>query len=230
MKPEEIKLNDWVRIFEGLVPASFYLELVIRAALILTLLVVCMRLLGKRMSAHLTQLELVALVSLASAIGVPMLAPDRGLLPSILIAMIVVGISWAISKISFSNKRFEKATQGNAETLLEDGVMQYKRMKQARISRERLFAHLRSEGVQQIGEVKRVYLETNGLFTLIKNKTAAPGLMVLPDWDDEFVKSRLKECDVEICKNCGARKTTMLAEEQCNLCGDNDWVKARFSK
>src|SRR4051812_25827253 len=128
MESKDIKIDDWMRIFVGPVPASFYPELIIRGIIFLLLLVFCMRLLGKRMTSHLSQLELVALVSLASAIGVPMLAPDRGILPSVMIAFIVVGITWLISKLSYRSKSFEQFTQGKVSTLVENSTMEYQTM------------------------------------------------------------------------------------------------------
>jgi hypothetical protein len=78
MKPEDIKLNNWARIFLGDVPPAFYLELVIRAFLIYFLLMLSMRLMGKQMSTQMSHLEMAAIVALASAVGVPMLAADGG--------------------------------------------------------------------------------------------------------------------------------------------------------
>jgi uncharacterized membrane protein YcaP (DUF421 family) len=225
MKPEDIKLNDWQRIFAGQVPAEFYFELAIRAFIIFFLLVFCMRLLGKRMTGHISQLELVALVSLASAIGVPMLAPDRGLLPALIIAAIVVGVTRLISRLGYKNEHFEKLSQGKADSLVKDAVMQYQSMQRVRISRERLFAHLRSEGIKHLGQVKRVYLETNGVFTIIpspeKNK---PGLMTLPAWDKEFVTAHLKETAIVICKNCGKERNG--SNHKCENCHEQEWVNA----
>jgi len=95
MKPEEIKFGDWMRVFVGEVPASFYLEIIIRMAVVYALLIVSMRLLGKRMASQLTRNELAAMVSLAAAIGVPILAPDRGILPAIIIAIVVIAVTRA---------------------------------------------------------------------------------------------------------------------------------------
>jgi len=81
MKPEEIHLKDWLRILIGEEPISFLLELIIRAAVVYLVLMLSMRLMGKRMSSQLSRNELATLVSLAAAVGVPMMAPDRGLLP-----------------------------------------------------------------------------------------------------------------------------------------------------
>lgn len=181
------------------------------------------------MTSHLSQLELVALVSLASAIGFPLLAPDRGLLPALLISLIVVGITWLIAKISFNNKRFEDLLHGTPSILIENAVMSYKEMEHARISRERLFAHLRSEGILHTGEVKRVYLETNGAFCVLKNEAPEPGLMVIPDWNKDFATKKLRVSDTVICKNCGQKKSH-LNRNSCHGCGEAEWVKAVIAK
>jgi uncharacterized membrane protein YcaP (DUF421 family) len=107
MKPEEIKLNDWMRIVFGNVPAEFYIELVIRGFLIYLMLMVSMRLLGKRMSGQVSRIELATLVALASAIGVPMLSPINGILPAFIIAIIIVGISRLLSFLIIKNEKFE---------------------------------------------------------------------------------------------------------------------------
>ena len=231
MKPEEIHLYDWARIFAGQVPASFYIELVIRAFLVYALLMLSMRLLGKRMSTQISRLELAAMVSLAAAIGVPMLSPDRGILPAFIIAFVVVAISRLIASRSFKSEQFERTTQGYVHTLVEDSVMHYNIMQKARITRERLFAHLRSANLHHLGSVKRLYLEPNGTFTLIENEEQRPGLMVIPDWDKDFISRKLKTTDIAICKNCGNEKppggSTGSAEPlSCNNCGDIEWTNA----
>ncbi|QJW89539.1 hypothetical protein HNV11_09185 [Spirosoma taeanense] len=75
MKPEEIHLNDWVRILIGEVPGTYFIEIVIRIAFVYLLLSVSMRLMGKRMAAQMNRNELAAQVSLAAAIGMPVWRP-----------------------------------------------------------------------------------------------------------------------------------------------------------
>ncbi|WP_187263510.1 DUF421 domain-containing protein [Pontibacter beigongshangensis] len=78
-------------------PWLFLLEVVLRVFFIYLLIMLCMRLMGKRMAAQLSNLEMSALVSLAAAVGVPILAPERGLLPAVIIALVVVVIQRIIS-------------------------------------------------------------------------------------------------------------------------------------
>jgi len=233
MKPEEIKLSDWKRILFGQVPPEYYLELIIRGLFIYVLLMVAMRLLGKRMASQVSRLELAALVSLASAIGVPMLSATNGLLPAFLIATIIVLITRLVSKISVRNQDFERMTQGDLDKLVEDAVMDLSVMKRVRITRERLFAHLRSENLNHLGLVKRIYMEANGTFTLIPNEPAIPGLLVLPEWDEEFVQEKMQQTDVAICKECGERKPSEQQQDgevSCINCGADDWTSAYIEK
>jgi uncharacterized membrane protein YcaP (DUF421 family) len=90
MKPDQFHLTDWPRIFIGDVPGMFYVEVIIRTAVIYFILMASMRLMGKRMAAQLSRTEMVALVAIAASIGIPIMAPDRGLLPAVISAIVIV--------------------------------------------------------------------------------------------------------------------------------------------
>ncbi|HEX8358177.1 MAG TPA: YetF domain-containing protein [Segetibacter sp.] len=230
MKPEEIKLSDWSRILFGPVPPEFYIELIIRGLFVYLLLMVSMRIMGKRMASQIGRIELAALVSLASAIGVPMLSPTNGILPAIIIAAIIVGMTRLISLLSLKNKKFENVVQGDLDTLVQDGIMRLDIMKRVRITRERLFAELRSENLKHLGMVKRLYMEANGTFTLVQNDARQPGLLVLPDWDEAFISENLRTTSTAICKECGEKKPgnnkVNDKEVTCTNCGANVWTAA----
>ena len=60
MKADEIKFGDWMRIVFGETPPEFFIELVIRSFFIFLLLLLSMRLLGRRMAAQLNRIEMIA--------------------------------------------------------------------------------------------------------------------------------------------------------------------------
>lgn len=80
MQPQDIHFSDWQRILFGEVPITYLFELLIRAIAVYFILMVSIRAMGKRMSSQLSRNELAALVSLAAAVGIPMMAPERGVL------------------------------------------------------------------------------------------------------------------------------------------------------
>jgi uncharacterized membrane protein YcaP (DUF421 family) len=227
MKPQDIHFGDWLRILIGEVPPSFFIELLIRAIVVYMILLVSMRIMGKRMSSRLSRNELASLVSLAAAVGIPMLAPDRGMLPAFIIAIVLVSIQRLIARQSCKNEKFENFSQGKVSALVSDGVVDMKELKHAKLSHERVFAQLRSQGVLQLGTVGRFYMEANGTFTLISRKDPMPGLSVLPPVDQELRDYFKEHDDQKICVQCGfPQKPVGHPYPICPNCGTNKWITA----
>lgn len=221
-----VYLIDINRILNGNTPVVFYAELIIRAIVIYITLMAGLRFMGKRMASRMSRNELAAMASLAAAIGIPMQTPDRGLLPAIVMAGVVVLVQRFIAARSIKRPSFERLTQGNISILVENGCMQHTAMYNSRISRERLLAELRASGIRQLGEVKRLYLEAGGYFTLIRNSEEQPGLSLIPDWDDEFEAEQQKAQDKTVCHYCGAEIPP--ADSKCPSCGKNDFETAIY--
>ena len=228
MKPDEIKLSDLQRILVGDVPAFFYIEVILRAAFIYILLMVSMRLMGKRMASQISRNEMAAVVSLAAAVGIPLMNPDRGVLAALIISVIIVVFQLFIAWRSSRNEKFEALTQGNLETLVADGVMVLDAMRRSRISRDRLFAQLRNLRQKNLGSVKRLYLEANGLFSLVEEKEPQPGLSIIPEFDVEFNHKMNVKVDRCVCYHCGFLETQSVKNERipCTNCGEMKWVDA----
>jgi uncharacterized membrane protein YcaP (DUF421 family) len=227
MKPEEIHLKDWLRILIGEVPFSFLLELVIRAAVVYLILMVSMRLMGKRMSSQLSRNELAALVSLAAAVGIPLMAPDRGMLPAIVIAAVLIFVERLISARAAKSEAFESFAQGQISTLVKDGVIDVAVLESLSLSRERLLAQLRSTGIKQTGMIRRFYMEANGAFTLVKNPQPVPGLPTLPGWDDELTPSFDYADDLLVCSYCARTQQLPFSKDsECPNCGKKVWATA----
>jgi uncharacterized membrane protein YcaP (DUF421 family) len=223
MQPWEIHLYDWVRILFGNVPPEFFIELVIRVTFIYLLIIFCIRMMGKRMAAQLSRNELVAISSLAASIGIPIQSPERGLLPAVIVALIVVAAQRIVSARIVRNERFERRSQGNISILVNDCCLQPQILEKARISRTEVFARLRSMKIMHMGQVKRLYFEASGDFTLVKNDDGHPGLSVLPQEDPEFLAEQTYSKDIYVCSNCGRGKQNL---PQCSNCGNEEFVPA----
>ncbi|GAB3817363.1 DUF421 domain-containing protein [Pontibacter rugosus] len=227
MKPEDIHITDWMRIFLGEVPWTFLLEVVVRIFFIFVVLMVSMRLMGKRMAAQLTRNEMAALVSLAAAIGVPMADPTRGLLPIVIIAAVVIGVQRIVSKRSENSSKFESAILGDMDIVVKDGVMLLDNMERTKLTRERLYAELRSEQICNLGQTERVYLEANGSFIVYKYKERRPGLSLIPPWDADYFEEQSRLKDSYACKSCGAVvRGKMDPALPCANCGSKEWAQA----
>lgn len=223
MKNEDIHLSDWLRIIFGDLPPLFYIELIIRISFIFFILITAMRLMGKRMSAQLSRNEMAALVSLAAATGVPLQSPDRGLVPAMVIAAVVVLVQRWIASKTFADQTHEKSFQGDLSILISEGVMDRKTMLDVRMTRERLFAQARSQGIRHLGQVKRMYLEAGGSFSLIQQENPSPGLSVIPQWDIEMLE-RINRIENLGCSNCGLLKQ-IEKQKICTNCGSSEFER-----
>lgn len=230
MKPEEIKINDWLRIFLGEVPPSFLIEAIFRIVFIYLLLMLSMRVMGNRMGSILTRNEMIALVSLAAANGVALMSPDRGLLPVVIIAIIIISYQRIIAWWSFKNKKFESLVLDDLSTLVKDGYMQLDKMEKVRLTRERLLARFRVEGIDNLGKIQRAYQEANGAFSILTYEEPKAGLSIVPDCDPSFKQEQRKAIGQFACKSCGNLvKSPQKPETKCERCHYQEWEAAVIS-
>lgn len=216
MKGSDIKADDWKRIIIGETPPVFFIEIILRTFFIYLILMVALRLMGSRMAGQLNRIEQASLVTLAAAIGVPIQTPERGIIPTAVIAIIVVFTGrWIAGKAS-KNQKFERKALGKIDTLIKDGVIDMEALKATTLAKERIFAQLRSHEILQLGQVKRLYLEANGIFTLIRQENEKAGLDIIPDNDSTF-KSLLKNSGKKTCYTCGNMD---IPDGICSNCHD----------
>lgn len=226
MKKQQIHLDDWQRILVGEVPASFYVELIFRALMVYLILMISMRAMGKRMSGQLSRNELSALVSLAAAVGVPMMAPNRGILPAMVIAVVVIGSQRIIADRAAKNQSFEKISQGNISVLIADSIINIENLEKVGLAQAEVFAQLRGQSIKHLGMVDRFYMEANGAFTLIKKNQASPGLSIIPDLDQDFANEQNYAGDLLVCDTCGKSGPLTIRNTKCPNCGHSSWLPA----
>ena len=227
MKKEEIFWGDWQRILLGNAPWEFMLEVFIRTIIVYIAVLITWRLLGKRMNAQLTITELAVMITLGGIASVPMQLPDRGILLGILGLACAVIFQRVYNLITYKSRKAEVLAYGDVGLLVKDGVLQLEQMHDYGISKEQVFAGLRSQKVQHLGEVKRLYLESSGLFSVFKQDNPPPGLSVLPEKDDQLHQTEPPDQAYAACLQCGnIVKQSELKNKACPNCQENNWTYA----
>jgi len=225
MQKEDIRLEDVKRILIGNAPPVFLLEVLIRALCVYLLVLVVVKLLGKRMSGQLTLIEMAVLIMLGGIIGSPMQVPERGILTGMLILFLILLFHNIVNRTAFKYGKFEKVTQGEARMLVKDGVLVLEQLDRERVSTQQLFSLLRDQEVRHLGEVKRVYLESSGLFSIYKASNPPPGLSVYPLEDAEIFRQYAHcEKDQHACTRCGA--VSGQNASRCPRCGYDHFIAA----
>lgn len=59
-------------------------------------------------------------------------------------------------------------------------------MKKTGLSQDRVFAELRSAGINNLGQVERLYIESGGRFNVLRYDKPKQGKSIIPEWDKDF--------------------------------------------
>ncbi|MDB6052014.1 MAG: hypothetical protein JWR17_4760 [Pseudomonas sp.] len=209
------------RLLMGDAPWVFLLEIILRTVTIYIVLFIVMRLMGKRMAAQLSISEMAVMITLGAAIGVPLQTPAQGLLPAAVLLVSALLFQRGLSYAAYRRRRVEIATQGDVTLLLEDGRLLLENLGKAGLSIARVHSTLRAMDIQHLGELRRIYLEATGDFTLVKYRTPHVGLWIMPGSDEDFVH-RTGAVEAQACARCGY-VTGRTKSEPCPHCQCTDW-------
>ncbi|WP_128546643.1 DUF421 domain-containing protein [Larkinella soli] len=227
MKKEEIHFDDWKRILLGNNPPEFLIEVFFRSLLILLFFLVIVRLLGKRMNGQLTLTEMAVMLTLGAIISPIMQLPDRGILLGVMVLVCALSFQRQLTRLDFKSKRVEEITQGKESLLIEDGVLQLEAMERARISKQQLFAVLRSHKIFNVNKVERLYIEACGLFSIYTAEDEKPGLSAFPDTDPEVHSLQPAAAPAVVaCMNCGNTEQMEDQKTPCPVCQEVEWTQA----
>ena len=230
MDKEDIKLKDIGRILFGDAPPEFLLEVFGRTLVMYLALVIILNWLGKRMNGQISVTEMAIMIMIGAMISMPMQMPSTGILQGILVLATVLAVYNLVNRIAFSRPRFENMLQGVSHPLIQNGVILQNQVKKTRISRQQLFAVLRNKEIENLGQVKRVYLEASGLFSIYKEAEPKPGLPVYPPDDPRILQKQQQVTqDIWVCTSCGNMQRGAKPTGKCG-CGNNGWMKPYIVK
>lgn len=231
MKKEEIHWLDWHRILLGTAPEQFLLEVLIRTIVIYFILLVILRMLGKRMGGQLTISEVAVMLTLGAIISIPMQVPDKGLLQGVLVLVCALFFQRGSNYLGLKNRKIERLLQGKERLLVKNGAIMTEQLISMKISREQMIAVLRSEKIYNLGEVRRVYMEASGLFSIFKYSKPRPGLSLLPLGDEEIGSEFSISADATICGECGNPVIDPKELDMaCKNCKASEWKAAVIAK
>ncbi|MEI6946279.1 YetF domain-containing protein [Paraflavisolibacter sp. H34] len=224
--PKDIQLWDFKRILLGEAPPEFLLEVFIRALIVYLLALAVTRLLGKRMNGQLTIFEFAIILTMGAIVSPPMQLPDRGIVPGVLVLLLTLLLLRGVTWLAFKSGKFEKVTNGDYSLLVKDGVLQMNQLNEAKVSRNQLFAALRTKNIFHLGKVKRVYLEACGIFSVYSEPLPKPGLPLFPMEDPHALHDQEEAPDpIRVCGNCGQLHLQGTGGT-CSNCGNTHWIKA----
>jgi uncharacterized membrane protein YcaP (DUF421 family) len=135
------------------------------------LIVVVLRLTGKRTLSKWNAFDFIVTVALGSALANVILSRDvslaQGAVALTLLCVLQLGVTW----LSVRFDRIQQLVKSKPALLLLDGAFQHRTMTRERVTEAEIRSALRSQGVCAVEEVAAVILETDGTFSVIPQWT-----------------------------------------------------------
>ena len=226
---EPVQPFDWERIFIHDFPWSYLGEVAFRTLFMFIILLTALTVSGKREVRQLSIYELVLVIGLGSAAGDPMFYHDVPLMSAVVVFAVMMGCYKLATRISDRNKTVRHLLEGQPVYVIENGCILTQNFKQEDLGLEELFAALRVEGIEHLGQVRTAILEPNGQLSVFQFKEGdiRNGLPILPN---ELKKhsDAIPEPGEYACCTCGNVQSFATAAEQavCRRCNQTTWVKA----
>jgi uncharacterized membrane protein YcaP (DUF421 family) len=145
-----------------------------RTLILYFLLMVGLRILGKRQIGELEPGELVLTMMLSDLAAVPMQDFGLPLLSGVIPILTLLATSMLLSYFSLKSIRFRELTCGTPTILIKNGKLQQQAMLKNRFTIDELLEELRQQGYSCITDIKYAILENSGHLSVLPQADRQP--------------------------------------------------------
>lgn len=156
-------------ILVPMIDSMFHLQLplvekIVRPVIVYLVLILLLRVFGKRELAQLNPFDLVVLLSLSNTVQNAIIGDDNSVTGGVVGALSLLAINWLVVRILFRSPRLSRALEGKRAVLIRDGQVDRKALEREALTREELLEVVHRQGFEHIHDVQRCELEPNGTF------------------------------------------------------------------
>lgn len=206
---------------------SLAAEIVLRTLIMFSLILLFLRLSGKKGVKQLSIFEVAIIIGLGSAAGDPMFNQDNAILPALLVFVTVIGFYRLITWLAARSERFESLLEGDPVYIIEDGQFALLEASDQTYAKDEFFAEMRQQNIEHVGQVQTAILETNGnvSFVYFADDQVKAGL---PIWPKLYHRKRteLEQAGHYACTRCGLVEHLTVPKNICRRCQNEEWVEA----
>ncbi len=153
-----------------MLPANVHtlVEIALRTGVIYCLVLLGIRISGKREVGQMTPFDLTLLLLLSNSVQNAMTGPDTSLAGGAVAAATLLILNYFVAEVSGGNRRFRKYIQGEPSLLVHDGAVNTAHMAKEHVSMDELERALREHGVATYKEAALAVLEVDGSISVLK--------------------------------------------------------------
>jgi len=142
-------------------------DIVLCTVVVYLVILVGLRLAGKREIGQMTVLDLVVLLLIANAVQNAMVGPDTSLLGGVLAATVLLLLNASVARLDLRWPRLRRLVEGSPTLLVLHGEVIADHLRREGLDEETLETALREHGVADLGQVEMAVLEIDGSISIV---------------------------------------------------------------
>jgi len=150
------------------------LQIVLRTSVIYLLVLIGVRLSGKREVGQMTPFDLTLLLLLSNSVQNAMTGPDTSLAGGAVAASTLLVLNYFVANVSGVNRRFRRWVEGDPSLLVHDGQVIESHMAREHVSMDELNRAMREHGISCLDQVALSVLEVDGSISFLKYDEIKP--------------------------------------------------------
>jgi uncharacterized membrane protein YcaP (DUF421 family) len=154
--------------------AHALIEIALRTAVIYVVVLLGVRLSGKREVGQMTPFDLTLLLLISNAVQNAMTGPDTSLVGGVVAAATLLIVNYFVAEVAGGNRRFRKFVEGQPSLLIHDGQIISAHMAKEHVSMDELERALREHGIGSYHDVALGVLEVDGSISFLKYDEIKP--------------------------------------------------------
>ncbi|MBX7267679.1 DUF421 domain-containing protein [Micromonospora sp. Llam7] len=161
------------------------LRLLVVAVLVYPVLVLILRVSGKRTLSKLNAFDFVVTVALGSTLATSLLSRDVSLLEGILALALLVALQYVVALLAVRWPPSQRLLKARPTMLLRDGRLRCGTMRRTRVAESEIRQAARSRGAGDLTGLAAVVLETDGSLSVITRSRLGDGSSLADVLDEE---------------------------------------------
>jgi uncharacterized membrane protein YcaP (DUF421 family) len=145
-------------------------EKILRPVIVYVFLLVALRLAGKRELAQLNPFDLIVLLTLSNTVQNAIIGDDTSLVGGLLGATTLLVLNYVLARILFKHERLGRIVEGEADVLVDRGVVCEDRLEKELLTRTELERAAHGQGFAGLDDVERAELEPGGEIAFVPKK------------------------------------------------------------
>ncbi len=159
-----LETSAWSNMFTLDAEKVTYLEKVIRPLLVYFVMILLLRIFGKRELAELNPIDFVLLLLISEAVQNAIIGDDTSLSGGVIGVATLLGVNYLMAFIKFRVPPIEKLIEGSPKVLIENGKINNDALRRELMTDDDLEVIAHEEGLENAKEIEKLVLDPNGTF------------------------------------------------------------------